>query len=57
MKALKSNIEGRQCQLKTECQWWNQVKADMRKIGAADAEDRLEWRGLADLRNGFPALN
>lgn len=44
--------------MNTERRWWNQVKADMRKIGATeeDAEDQLKWRGLADLGNGFPGF-
>lgn len=47
-KVMKSNPEGSRPRGRPKRRWWNQVRADMEKVGAAeeDAEDRIRWRGF-----------
>ncbi|KAG8258867.1 pre-rRNA processing protein [Homalodisca vitripennis] len=45
---MYGNPEGRRPRGRPKVRWWNQVKADMEKVGASeeDAEDRSRWRSF-----------
>ncbi|KAG8290776.1 hypothetical protein J6590_076466 [Homalodisca vitripennis] len=45
---MYGNPEGRRPRGRPKVRWWNQVKADMEKMGASeeDAEDRSRWRSF-----------
>ncbi|KAG8253608.1 hypothetical protein J6590_030884 [Homalodisca vitripennis] len=45
---MYDNPEGKRPRGRPKVRWWNQVKADMEKMGASeeDAEDRSRWRSF-----------
>ena len=47
-KVIIRNPEGRRPKGRPMQKWWNQVKADLERLGATeeDAEDRERWRHL-----------